>query len=351
MMRRRLAVLLAALAGAGCAHGVVAQRPLFRGFEAISLQNGKARVTVVPATGRITEFSLLEGGAARGPFWVNPSFGPGLAADATGWVNFGGEKTWPAPQSDWQAMTGTEWPPPRTFDATPFSETISGGAVEITSALDPHYGVQVHRRISLDPAAPVMTVETRYQKVQGAPVSVAVWTIAQLAPPERMFVQLPEPSVFPGGHRRKLPAPPRDLRVDGRLLSMARDPVEKTQIATDGDALLWVGEGPDLLVEAVYAATPRAQGGQSPWARSSHEFPSLTGPPPKPSTDSAMDWPAGVHAQIFTSPDSAQRYVELELLGRLNRLAPGEGTTFTVRYTLIPRTEADPLREAQKVLR
>ena len=292
---------------------------------------------------------MKDGG--RGPFWVNPALAPGLGPDATGWINAGGEKTWPAPQADWPKVTGTAWPPPRTFDATPFAETVTDDSIEITSAVDPHYGVRVRRRISLDPAAPVVTIETRYEKVQGPPLDVGIWTIAQLAPPARMFVRLPERSVFPGGYRNKLPASPRDLRVDGRLLSMARDPAEKTQIATDGDALLWVGEGPDLLVEALDAPGGVPAGGRSAWARSSHEFPSLTGAPPKPSAAAALDWPGGVHAQIYTNPDSGERYVELELLGRLHRLGPGDSAGFTVRYTLISRAESDPLAEARKVLK
>jgi hypothetical protein len=349
MSGRAIAMVLCALAGLGCAHGVVVQRPLFRGYEAISLRNGAARVTVVPGIGRVTEFVMLKDGE-RGPVWVNPALAPGLAADASGWSNFGGEKTWPAPQDDWGKVTGKDWPPPRTFDATPFSETITDGVIEIASAVDPAYGLQVRRRIWLDPALPVMTIETRYEKVQGSPVSVGVWTIAQLAPPERMFVRLPEPSVFPGGYRNKMPAPPRDLRVEGRLLSMARDPAQKTQIATDGDALLWVGEGPDLLVEALDDPAGKPGPGLSAWARESHEFPSLRGPKPRPSTRSELDWPGGVHAQLYTNPDGEQRYVELELLGRLHRLGPGDSARFTVRYTLIPRSEADPMREARKVL-
>ncbi len=321
----RLALLgCLAVATAGCrAHQVVVERPLYHGFEAIVLRNGVARVTVVPATGRVVELGLLKDGAARGPFWEHPAFAPGLAADAGGWINFGGDKAWPAPQADWPKLTGEAWPPPRTFDAMPFSATVAGGAVEMTSPIDPDYGVRVRRRIALDPTTPVMTIETRYEKVQGPPVTVGVWTITQLEPPERMFVRLPVRSAFPGGHRSKLAAAPRELRVDGRLLSLARDPAEKTQIVSDGDALLWVGDGPDLLLEALPAAAGSGTG----------------------------DWPEGAHAQIYTSPDGDQHYVELELLDRLHRLGPGDSAAFTVRYTLIPRSETDPLREAQKVLR
>ena len=61
-----------------------------------------------------------------------------------------------------------------------------------------------------------------------------------------MFVLLPRRSAFEGGYRNRLPAPPRNVRVDGQLLSLGRDPAEKTMIGSDGDALLWIGEGREL---------------------------------------------------------------------------------------------------------
>ena len=57
----------------------------------------------------------------------------------------------------------------------------------------------------------------------------------------------------------------------------------------------------------------------------------------------------GAHAQIYTSPDGAEPYVELELLGPLHDLAPGQSATLTVRYRLIRREQADPLEEARRV--
>jgi hypothetical protein len=92
-------------------------------------------------------------------------------------------------------------------------------------------------------------------------------------------------------------------------------------IATDGDALLWVGDGPDLLIEN---RTPARAGVQETW----HD---------------------GTHSQIYTSSDDAQSYVELELLGPLHELEPGQGASLTSRYTLIKRVETDPLAEAQRV--
>ena len=53
--------------------------------------------------------------------------------------------------------------------------------------------------------------------------------------------------------------------------------------------------------------------------------------------------------EIYTNPDPL-KYVELETLGPLRPLKPGERTEHTVTYTLIRRTELDPEAEARKVL-
>jgi hypothetical protein len=83
--------------------------------------------------------------------------------------------------------------------------------------------------------------------------------------------------------------------VNGRLLSLARDTAQKTMIATDGDALLWVGDGPDLLIEKPHAGALARE----------------------------AEWHEGTHSQIYTSSDDAESYVELELLGPLHELEPG----------------------------
>jgi hypothetical protein len=306
----------------------------YHGWDALLLRNRTAEVTVVPAIGRIMQIALrnVDGGGAgaHGPLWSHPGIGPDLGGDENGWTNLGGDKAWPAPQSRWEAIVGKGWPPPRTFDASPFEARIVSGAggagdagdkVEILSAVDPAYGLRVRRTIALDPAVPVVTVETCYEKVEGEPIRVGVWTITQLASPERLFMRLPARSTFPGGFAQRLPDRPKDLTVEGRLLSLRRDLAAKTLLASDGDALLWVGERVDLLIETVTDAH-----------------------------DPSGEWPDGAHAQIYTSSDEALPYVELELFSPLRDLAIGERASLRVRYTLQPRAKGDPTAEAKWVL-
>jgi hypothetical protein len=300
---------------------VTVTRSTYAGWEALVLGNGAAEVTIVPAIGRIMQIALVERGATRGPLWSHPGIGPTLAPDENGWINLGGDKAWPAPQARWEAIAGQAWPPPRTFDAAPFSAEVRGDSVELLSAVDPAYGLRVRRTIALDRLAPIVTVDTVYEKVAGAPLRAGVWTITQLAAPERVFMRLPPRSAFPGGFAQRLPDPPRALAVEGRLLGLGRDPAAKTMIVSDGDALLWVGQGPDLLIESDTKAH-----------------------------DPGAEWPDGAHAQIYTSSDAALPYVELELFAPLAELTVGGRASLRVRYTLIARTEADPTAEARRVL-
>ena len=105
----------------------------FHGWDALVLRNGVAEVTVVPAIGRIMQIALRNGRAdgdvtapPRRPLLEPSGIGPDLGGDENGWINFGGDKAWPAPQSRWEAIVGKGWPPPRTFDASPFEAKIVG---------------------------------------------------------------------------------------------------------------------------------------------------------------------------------------------------------------------------------
>jgi hypothetical protein len=348
----------------------------FHAWKAIVLRNRVAEIVVVPDIGRVMRFHALDakGESASGPFWHDAriKLDKRIEPDAEGWTNYGGDKAWPAPQADWARITGHGWPPPKAFDAQPFTATVKARKVQLVSAVDRDYGLRMRRTIGLDSRKPVMTIETAYEKVRGQPVHVGVWTITQLKAPERVFILLPwqERSALPGTYKSLLPDPPQDLRVEdlevrdhrardhkgqdpkaqdpktqdprvhdrkdqdrstksekgadagvagsqyeARLLSMSRDPQHKTMLKSNGHALLWVGDGPNLLIE-----------------------------------DETNDPEAG--SQIYTSPGAEhddQSYVELELLGRTRDLAIGEKVTLRSRYTLLRRTESDSRAEAKRV--
>ena len=295
----------------------------FHGWSAIVLRNGTAQVVVVPAIGRVMQFNLFDhtGNPLPGPFWNNPEIGSQIQSDSEGWTNYGGDKAWPAPQAAWPRIAGRAWPPPKGFDAVPFAATVKGSQVELVSPIDPSYGMRVRRVISLDPRRPIMNIETTYQKVAGAPVHVGIWTVTQLASPDLACILLPPHPALAQGYTNLLTRQPRDLKIDGRLLSLARDPGNNTMIGSEGNALLWVGGDSDLLIENKTSL----------------------------SVTTGAEWPEhGSHSKIYTNAGEQLQYVELELLDRLRDLSRGETASATSVYTLIPRTQSDPLAEAKK---
>src|SRR5262245_43962467 len=75
--------------------------------EAYVMSNGKVTAVVVPAIGRVMQFGFA---GEEGVFWENRALDGRLADGqllvwaAKDWVNFGGDKTWPAPEADWSSL-------------------------------------------------------------------------------------------------------------------------------------------------------------------------------------------------------------------------------------------------------
>ncbi len=90
------------------------------GWQSVVLNNPAAEVIVVPSIGRVMSFRLARpnGTGDATPFWRNAALS-GKAVDpaSSDWLNFGGDKTGPAPQSQWSQLAGRAWPPPAGFDA------------------------------------------------------------------------------------------------------------------------------------------------------------------------------------------------------------------------------------------
>jgi hypothetical protein len=279
------------------------------------LSNGQVEAVVVPAVGRVMQLRLA--GAAGGAFWVNPALNGQMHDPASqGWVNFGGDKCWPAPQSAWTQQQGRDWPPPVAFDSRTMEAVAGERGVTLTSSVDPGFGIQVTRHVELDAELPVMRIRSEYRKVTGEAVRVGVWTISQMREPEQVYMLLPAESIFAGGFTRLIEAEPEGLRVDGRLLSLARRRSGYIKIGSDAVSMAWVGS------ECVVRIDAEAGPGEYP--------------------------DGGCVTEIYTNPDPLP-YVELETLGPLANLSVGDRIERTAVYTIMARTAADPDAEARKL--
>jgi hypothetical protein len=280
------------------------------------MANGSIEAIVVPAIGRVMQLRLKD--EADGPFWENRALDGQLSNPAsTEWINFGGDKSWPSPQTEWPLHQGREWPPPVGFDLGPVEAVAGASGVVLTSPVDPNYGIQVVRHVELDPEQPAMRIRSEFRKLLGAPVTVGVWTITQLQEPERVFLPLLQESKMPGGFIRLIEAEPEGLRVEGGLLSLLRHKSQYIKIGADTSSMVWVGPAAVLRIDA---------------------------------EDGPGEYPdGGSVTQIFTNPDPIP-YVELETHGPLAKMSAGDRIERTTIYTIMRRSAAEPDAEARKVL-
>jgi hypothetical protein len=319
-LRARLFIsvaLAATLAAVPAPAETVVKTISYHGWEnSLLLSNGKIEVIVVPAIGRVMQarFAAEE----DGPFWENRAL-DGRKPDpaSSDWGNFGGDKTWPAPQSDWPSVTPRGWPPPPAFDSMPARAEIVGDTVVMTTAVDKDYGIRAERRIRLLPDQAGFTITTTYRKVEGPPRRAGVWVITQLKDPAGVYIQIPANTIFPSGYDSQSDKPPLGLAVANGTVSLRRGSKDPGKIGTDANGILWIGPRWDLLVES-----PRQPGQTYP--------------------------DGGSSAEVYTNPDTAP-YVELELLGPLRELKPGDAIESKSTYRLLRRENPGPAAEARRV--
>ena len=284
---------------------ITIQKQSYRGWnDALVMSNGLVEAVIVPSIGRVMQFRFV--GESEGVFWENAALaGKPVNPTSNDWGNFGGDKSWPAPQSEWPKITPRAWPPPVAFDSMPCTAEIKGNTVELTTPIDPHYGIRVVRTLTLDARRPAMHIKNVYEKVEGEPRKVSIWVITQLPEPVMVYVPLPTNSINANGYVLQSKTAPPSLKREANLLSLTRDKTTAYKIGTDASTMLWMGEK-----FAVRIDSPRQPNAEHP--------------------------DSGSSAEVYTNADPLA-YVELETLGPLREMKKGDRIERTNRYTLSHR--------------
>lgn len=304
--------------------GVTLYQTNYHGWpDSYVLSNGKVAAVVVPAVGRVMQFGYI---GEQGVFWENRSL-DGRIADgeltvwaAKDWVNFGGDKTWPSPESDWSVFTSRKgWRPPPAFDGWPSGVKIDGKTLTLYTAEDPFFTIIAERRIELHSSKPQLEITTTYKRTRGEPAIIGIWVITQLKEPAGLFAPVPKKSIFKDGYTPLISTLPPSLKVEDGLVSLGRNPQAPHKIGLDGDSLLWVGEKHVLRIDS-----PRVKKGDYPDKGSSTE--------------------------IYTAADPLP-YIELETLGPLHQMKAGDTIKRRNVYTLSRRTQPTPEAEARAIFK
>ncbi len=340
---KRIAIMVMLLAASAFAQPRVTVAPTeYNGWkDALILSNGKVEAVIVPSIGRVMQFRYV---GEEGVFWENPAVaGKSVNAEAKEWINFGGEKPWPAPQADWPKVTPRAWPPPIGFDSSEWKgeeifcyknrpedhcyPTWMGTrayppaytAIHLHSPVDPHYRIKVHRQIRLDAVKSQLTILTTYEKASGAPVKTGVWIITQVNDAEAVYMPIPKGTQYQDGYNKQSKELPEHFNVANGLIELKRDPKKSTKIGNDAGSLLWVGRKHVLKIDA--PRVPKA------------EYPDN-----------------GSSVEVYTNLDPL-KYIELEMLGPLKEIKAGEWITQTNVYTLMRRSQKTPEAEARNIFK
>ena len=291
--------------------------------EAYIMSNGKVAAVVIPEIGRVMQFGFV---GEEGVFWENRAL-DGRVVDgqlvvwaSKDWVNFGGDKTWPSPEADWSVFTSRKGRrPPPAFDGWAANVRVRGGTLTLITPADPFYGTFAERRIQLHSSKPEMTITTTYTREIGEPAWIGIWVITQLKEPAGLFAPLPKKSIFPDGFTLLGQNPPPSLKITNGFVTLVRNPKAAHKIGLDGDSLLWVGEKHVLRIDS-----PRVSKGEYP--------------------------DKGSNTEIYTNPDPLP-YIELETLGPLHLMKPGDKIERVNTYTLSRRTRPTPEAEARALFK
>lgn len=171
------------------------RRDTFHGWDACILENAYARLVAVPDIGgRIMAFDL-------GPYpflYANPQLAGRLftpeehQGDGTlgAWKNYGGDKTWPAPQG-WDHDGQWHGPPDPVLDSGRYTLdrlVLDGGraVIAMTSPPDPRTGLQITRQFTLFPGGSRVRADLTFANVSARVVRWSIWDVVQLRAERRL---------------------------------------------------------------------------------------------------------------------------------------------------------------------
>jgi len=299
------------------------------GWQAQVLRNDLVTLAVIPAIGgRAMQYDLGDH-----PFlWVNPAeigrtYDP--SADAP-WPNFGGYKSWVAPQGQW-LRGGGQWPAAPTLDHGIYATTsetsdqgqvtlISTGPVESFDRWQAK-GLSLTRRFTLRPRSTQVRVEQIIINQGTHPQQVANWDVTQVpgshaeaSDPDNFFVYFPvNPRsmfgprgflVFPGDGRTGADSQWKNWSADGIAGVQYLRRSGKIGADVTGGWIAYVDERDGYTFLKRFEVTVAPSPGTYP--------------------------DGGSSAQVFTN--GREPYIEVGVLGPLVDLLPQQQTSFIVDW-------------------
>lgn len=287
---------------AACTTGVAVENVEFRGWKNVwKLSNATCEAIVVPEVARILHFAMKDKPSV---LWINGGLAGKTSKDDNQWYNLGGDKIWPAQQSEWG------WPPPYHFDGAPNTAEAIPGGVKLSTPMSPKFGAQAVREIVLDEKKPLLRIRQTMIRSGDSNKDLTLWSVSQVVKPVYALLPLGQP-VEKERHKPLGELKPNAFHVHKTVLALENDDdagqkvgVRPDEAAKDG----WVGAvfpGQLLVISHAVEKDGRYPDG-------------------------------GCHGELFSAPKNLGSYVELEMLSPLNALKKGETFKHDLVWQLVP---------------
>ena len=323
-------------------HTVRVTRINYKGWRnCADVSNGLVEAIVVPEIGRIMAFQFA-GHPETSPLFTNSDLLGKTGADvgAGNWANFGGDKLWPSPQSEWPQYIGHTFPPPPAFDGLPERLDVVPGGVRLSTPRSTEFGAESSRVITLCPGDTHLYISQTLRRTleprlmsgvnrRNLAGEAGIWSVTQTRGDGAGFLPVNPRSRFPQGFvtfdndsRPVLnpPSLPFGWTRSDALLTGRRDPVNSSKLGSDNSAG-WIA--------SLYSGT----------VLFSEHFPTHFGP---------LYPDGGCRTEVYAN-SGATAYVELELLGPLQKLPNGRQMTYDIAWNLerlpiVPKNDGDAER-------
>ncbi len=272
----------------------------YHGWDAFVFSNSLVKAVVVPGIARIMDFRLVGGDNV---IWQNESmWGMESIVTNSDWQNFGGVRLSVSPQAAWG------WPPAPLLDRGSCKSSVDAVGLNLQGQPVPALGVRLDRSLSMEKDSQVFHLSYSMQNISTNPVSWGIWNIVQLRPGGRVMLPAPKDAVIWEATEKEgtgIWKPIKDgklkfwARVDDLLVMQHTNQTSKI-FATSSQG--WVAY---IYGDTVYVLSFEA--------------------------DVNAEYPAGEgSAEVYTNGG----YVELEHIGPLVTLLPGEKTVLIEKWHL-----------------
>jgi hypothetical protein len=161
----------------------------YRGWNAYEISNGLIRLVAVPDIGgRIMAYDLglyaylfVDRGLAGKLFSPEENQGDGSLG---AWKNYGGDKTWPAPQG-WNNDEQWAGPPDSILDSgryqlAEFTADADSATIKMTSPPGSSTGVQITRQATIHAGSSRVTLDLSFRNISQRKIRWSIWDVVQL---------------------------------------------------------------------------------------------------------------------------------------------------------------------------